>query len=168
MENHPSPENIKIDVFYRHNEMLNARGTVASSKVVLTDTEPARSDSISPVLNIMRRIVDPANKKSFNRLVGEEYAADYKPWWDKNIKPIWGAVNKKLREDPYYSESKDVIYNNQFNNQAGMTIIRPAKSENVSKVIPLHPQNELSIQPPKDKYQKIGDKIASILRKIFG
>ena len=87
-EKHPSKEEIVPDIYYIKGALYNARGSLTSSKITLVDTEPARSDSIAPILNIFRRILNPENKTSFNKLVGEEYTSEYENWWKNNIEPV--------------------------------------------------------------------------------
>ena len=75
-----------------------------SSRAAFIDTEPARSDSIAPIFNIFRRILDSENKKQFNRLVGEEHAPIYESWWKENIAPIWEDINKNFRETTFFKK----------------------------------------------------------------
>lgn len=119
LKKHPSKENIEIEQTHRYGEMFNARGVISSGKATLIDTEPARSDSIAPILNIMRRIVDPQNKQSFNKLMGEEHAKDYQSWWNKNIKPIWAGINDNFREETCFEGIHDTKFNKLFNSQSG-------------------------------------------------
>ena len=119
LKKHPAKENIEIEQTHRYGELFNARGVISSGKATLIDTEPARSDSIAPVLNIMRRIIDPQNKKSFNKLMGEEFSKDYQPWWDKNIRPIWSKVNSEFREETCFEGNRDSHFNKKFNSQSG-------------------------------------------------
>lgn len=118
-EQHPSKEEITPDVYYINGALYNARGTLTSSKTKLTDTEPARSDSIAPILNIFRRILDPENKQSFNKLLGEEYSNIYDIWWSKNISPIWKDIQKNYRETTFFKGNYDKEFNSDFNNQTG-------------------------------------------------
>ena len=177
---HPSHELVMIGETFRYGEMFNARGVISSSKATLIDTEPARSDSIAHVLNIMRRIIDPENKQSFNKLMGEEYSKDYQPWWDKNIKPIWGAVNERFRESTFFEGNHDAQFNRDFNAQSGVktnvtkTLINGMFAHFNKKPPVEETSHELkksiktSQEKQSDKYQKIGDGIANFLRKVFG
>ena len=118
-EKHPSKEEIVPDVAYLKNTLTNARGTITSSKAAFIDTEPARSDSIAPIKNIFRRILDPENKKQFNRLVGEEHAPIYESWWKENIAPIWEDINKNFRETTFFKKNYDKEFNADFNRESG-------------------------------------------------
>ena len=118
-EKHPSKEEIIPDIYYIKGALYNARGSLTSSKTTLYDTEPARSDSIAPILNIFRRILNPENKDSFNKLVGEEYSADYSDWWNKNIAPVWKNINKSFREKTFFKGNYDKEFNKDFNEQTG-------------------------------------------------
>ena len=119
-EKHPSKEEIVPDVVYLKNTFNNARGTLESSKAAFIDTEPARSDSIAPIFNIFRRILDPENKKQFNRLVGEEHAPIYESWWKENIAPIWEDINKNFRETTFFKKNYDKEFNADFNRESGI------------------------------------------------
>lgn len=119
-EKHPSKEIIIPDVVYFRNILFNARGTIESSRAAFIDTEPARSDSgTAPIFNIFRRILDPANKKQFNRLVGEEYEPVYKSWWKENISPIWEDINNNFRESTFFTRNYDKEFNADFNRESG-------------------------------------------------
>ena len=118
-EKHPSKEEIVPDVAYLKNTLTNARGTITSLKAAFIDTEPARSDSIAPIKNIFRRILDPENKKQFNRLVGEEHASVYESWWKENISPIWEDINKNFRETTFFKKNYDREFNADFNRESG-------------------------------------------------
>lgn len=119
-EKHPSKEVIIPDVTYFRNTLFNARGTIESSKVAFIDTEPARSDSgTAPIFNIFRRILDPENKKQFNRLVGEEHAPIYENWWKENIAPIWEDINHNFRETTFFKKNYDKEFNADFNRESG-------------------------------------------------
>ena len=120
-EKHPSKEEIVPDVVYLKNTFNNARGTLESSKAAFIDTEPARSDSIAPIFNIFRRILDPENKKQFNRLVGEEHGAIYESWWKENIAPIWEDINKNFRETTFFKKNYDKEFNADFNRESGLS-----------------------------------------------
>ena len=162
-KSHPSKEDIVVDTFYRKNEMFNARGVVSSSKVTLTDTEPARSDSIAPTKNILRRILDPANKNSFNKLVGEEHSGIYESWWNKNIKPIWNNVNDSFRESTCFEGNRDREFNKLFNNQIGVKTIR---TKLVDELLEL--ETELNMEQKPKEHLSVWDKITSTFREIFG
>lgn len=118
-EKHPSKEEIVPDVSYLKNVLVNARGTLSSSKLKLIDTEPARSDSIAPIKNIFRRILDPENKDSFNKLLGEEYADSYDKWWKDNIFPIWQHIKSNFRETTFFKGNYDKEFNEDFRSQKG-------------------------------------------------
>lgn len=118
-EKHPSKEEILPDVAYLENTLTNARGTIKSSKAAFIDTEPARSDSIAPIKNIFRRILDPENKQQFNKLVGEEHAPVYESWWKENISPIWEDINKDFRETTFFKKNYDKEFNADFNRESG-------------------------------------------------
>lgn len=118
-EKHPSKEVIIPDVVYLRDALFNARGTVTSSKAAFIDTEPARSDSIAPIFNIFRRILDPENKKQFNKLVGEEHAPVYESWWKENISPIWDDINHNFRESTFFEYNYDKKFNEDFNRESG-------------------------------------------------
>ena len=118
-EKHPSNEEIVPDVTYLKNTLTNARGTIESSKAAFIDTEPARSDSIAPIKNIFRRILDPENKKQFNKLIGEEHAPIYESWWKENISPIWEDINKNFRETTFFKKNYDKEFNADFNRESG-------------------------------------------------
>ena len=177
---HPSPETVMIGETFRYGELFNARGVISLSKATLIDTEPARSDSIAHVMNIMRRIIDPENKKSFNKLMGEEYSKDYQPWWDKNIKPIWADVSERFRENTFFEGNHDKQFNRDFNAQSGektnvtKTLIegmfahynKKPPVEETTQELGKSVRTSQEVQP--DKYQKIGDGIANFLRKVFG
>ena len=112
-EKHPSNEVISADVIYRKHELYNARGVLKSSKIAIKDVEPCRSDDgTGPMENILRKILDPKNKKIFNKLVGEEYKSSYKSWWNKNIKKIWADI-----KDIYFFDEDILpqITENQYN-----------------------------------------------------
>ncbi len=179
-KNHPSPESVMIGETFRYGEMFNARGVISSGRATLIDTEPARSDSIAHVMNIMRRIIDPENKVSFNKLMGEEYSKNYQPWWDKNIKPIWEDVNERFRESTFFEGNYDSQFNSDFNKQSGVktnvtkTLVEGMFAHYNKKPPVEETTHELkkSMRTPQevqsDKYQKIGDGIANFLRKVFG
>jgi hypothetical protein len=119
-EKHPSKEVIIPDVAYFRDTLFNARGTIESSRAAFIDTEPARSDSgTAPIFNIFRRILDPENKKQFNKLVGEEYAPVYESWWQENISPIWEDINNNFREQTFFKKNYDKKFNNDFNRESG-------------------------------------------------
>ena len=118
-EKHPSKEVIIPDVAYFKNCLFGARGTVKTSRAAFIDTEPARADSIAPVLNIFRRILDPQNKSSFNRLLGEEYAHRYDAWWQEQIAPIWDDVQERFRENTFFENRYDDEFNRDFNRESG-------------------------------------------------
>ena len=120
-EKHPSKEEIVPDVAYLKNTLTNARGTLESSRAAFIDTEPARSDSIAPIFNIFRRILDPENKKQFNRLVGEEHSPIYESWWKEYIAPIWEDINHNFRETTFFKENYDKEFNADFNRESGKT-----------------------------------------------
>ena len=129
-EKHPSPEELSPDVFYIRGTFFNARGTLSSSKAEFRDTEPARSDSIAPIFNILRRILDPQNKQSFIKLTGEEYSAQYDEWWRQNISPIWKNINKNFREKTFFNGNYDKEFNEDFNKQEGNSWIKIWKKVN--------------------------------------
>lgn len=164
---HPSKENIEIEETFRYNEMFNARGVISSSKATLVDTEPARSDSIAPVLNVLRRIVDPANKKSFNKLVGEEYSKDYQPWWNKNIKPIWGQINERFREETCFEGNRDAQFNAMFNAQSGekRQVTSTMKDGQFVDYRKIKEAEQVSDQKPEEKHT---NKFISYLKAVFG
>lgn len=167
-EKHPSKENIKIEETHRYNELFNARGVISSDKATLVDTEPARSDSVAPVLNIVRRIIDPANKKSFNKLMGEEHANTYDSWWNKNIRPIWGKVNERFREETYFTENRDLYYNSKFNSQTGekrnvTSTMLNGRFVDYNKI----KEKENVIVDTTSKNDKKENKIVSFFKKIF-
>ena len=174
---HPSKETLMIDETHRYGELFNARGVISSSKATLIDTEPARSDSEAPVLNILRRIVDPANRKSFNKLMGEEHAPIYQNWWDKNIKPIWGDINERFRENTFFEGNHDAEFNRDFNAQSGIkTTVTSVMRNGVFVEYRKTPHEEKTAQElyeqvypreKEDKYQRFGNKVANFLRKIF-
>ena len=116
-KNHPSKEEISPDIYYIKGVFFNARGTLSSSRTVLRDTEPARSDSIAPILNIFRRILDPQNKEAFIKLTGEEHSSVYDKWWEQNISPIWENINKSFREKTFFAGNYDKEFNEDFINQ---------------------------------------------------
>ena len=119
-EKHPSKEVIIPDVAYFRDTLFNARGTIESSRAAFIDTEPARSDSgTAPIFNIFRRILDPENKKQFNKLVGEEHAPVYESWWQENIAPIWEDINNNFREQTFFKKNYDKKFNNDFNRESG-------------------------------------------------
>ena len=118
-EKHPSKEEIVPDVVYLKNTLTNARGTITSSKAAFIDTEPARSDSIAPIKNIFRRILDPENKWQFNKLVGFEYIRNYNSWWIDNIAPIWKDINVNFRETTFFKGNYDKEFNADFNRESG-------------------------------------------------
>lgn len=118
-EKHPSKEVIIPDVAYFKDTLFNARGTIKSSKAAFIDTEPARSDSIAPIFNIFRRILDPENKKQFNKLVGETHTPIYESWWKENIAPIWEDINKNFRETTFFKKNYDKKFNADFNRESG-------------------------------------------------
>ncbi len=118
-EKHPSKEEIVPDVAYLKNTLTNARGTITSSKAAFIDTEPARSDSIAPIKNIFRRILDPENKWQFNKLVGFEYLRNYNSWWIDNIAPIWKDINVNFRETTFFKGNYDKEFNADFNRESG-------------------------------------------------
>ena len=118
-EKHPSKEEIVPDVVYLKNTLTNARGTITSSKAAFIDTEPARSDSIAPIKNIFRRILDPENKWQFNKLVGFEYLRNYNSWWIDNIAPIWKDINVNFRETTFFKGNYDKEFNADFNRESG-------------------------------------------------
>lgn len=114
-EAHPSKEVINADVFYRQGEAFNTRGTLKSSKAKIVDVEPSRSDDgVAPMQNILRKIVDPENKKMFHKLVGKEHESMYNAWWNKNIKPIWGDVKKTFNEGDTCPNISRKQYNKNF------------------------------------------------------
>lgn len=127
-EKHPSKEVIIPDVAYFRNTLFNARGTLESSKAAFIDTEPARSDSIAPIKNIFRRILDPENKKQFNRLVGEKHASVYESWWKENIAPIWEDINHNFRESTFFEKNYDRKFNADFNRERGKKKISSNKN----------------------------------------
>ena len=90
-----------------------------SSRAAFIDTEPARSDSIAPIKNIFRRILDPENKNQFNKLVGEEYAPVYNSWWEENIAPIWKDIDENFREKTFFDLKYDKAFNADFNRESG-------------------------------------------------
>ena len=118
-EKHPSQEEIIPDIAYIKGTLFNARGTLQSSRAAFIDTEPARSDSIAPIQNIFRRILDPENKESFNKLVGEEHSSVYDSWWKEHIAPIWKDINKSFREETLFHENYDKEFNADFNRESG-------------------------------------------------
>ena len=71
------------------------------------------------IFNIFRRILDPENKKQFNRLVGEEYATVYESWWKENIAPIWEDINNNFREQTFFKKNYDKEFNADFNRESG-------------------------------------------------
>ena len=162
-KSHPSKEDIVVDTFYRKNELFNARGVVSSSKVTLTDTEPARSDSIAPTKNILRRILDPANKNSFNRLVGEEHSGIYENWWNKNIKPIWNDVNDRFRESTCFEGNRDREFNIRFNKQIGVETVKTKPVDELQEL-----EEELNMKQKPQEHRSVWDKLTSAFRDILG
>lgn len=166
LKKHPSKENLEIEQTHRYGELFNARGVISSGKATLIDTEPARSDSIAPVLNIMRRIVDPANKKSFNKLMGEEHANDYQPWWDKNIRPIWSSINERFREDTCFEGNYDAKFNKKFNAQSGeKREVTPTMMH--GKFVEYYKIKQVQTPEPSTETNKPDGKIASFFKKLF-
>lgn len=119
LKKHPSKETLEIERTFRYGEMFGERGVISSSKATLIDTEPARDDSVAPVLNIVRRILDPENEKSFHKLAGEQHKNIYQKWWDKNIAPIWPDINDTFRENTFFEGNHDKSFNIDFNSQSG-------------------------------------------------
>ncbi len=118
-EKHPSQEEIVPSVAYIKDVLFNARGTLESSKAAFIDTEPARSDSIAPLKNVFRRILDPENKQTFNRLLGDKYESAYEGWWKENIAPIWTDIKANFRETTFFKENFDKEFNADFNRESG-------------------------------------------------
>ena len=116
-EKHPSKEEVLPDVFYLKNTLFNARGVLTSSRASFIDTEPARSDSIAPIQNILRRIIDPYNKRMFNRLLGEEHSHVYDAWWRENILPFWKDIQNHFREETFFKGKYDKEFNDTFMKQ---------------------------------------------------
>ena len=166
LKKHPSKESIEIEQTHRYGEMFNARGVISSSKATLIDTEPARSDSIAPVLNIMRRIVDPNNRASFNKLMGEEHAKDYQPWWDKNIKPIWEGIKDNFREETCFEGHQDERFNKLFNSQTGeKRNVTPTMLNEEFVEYYKNPPTQITETPVETKNPEGG--IVSFFKKLF-
>lgn len=141
LEKHPSKEVLNIGRILDNRFFWNERATISSNRAKFVDVEPIRDDSIGGELGIIRRILDPANKDMFNRLMGLEFAGKYDKWWGKNIAPIWPQVNDLYRENPKIEPNiTDQQYNTCFRKQIDIYsspfLNRPSKpqSEEVIKV----------------------------------
>lgn len=118
-EKHPSNETLTFDIAHFKKVLFGARGTVKTTQAAFIDTEPAREDSIAPILNIFRRILNPENKESFNKLMGKQHSSAYNNWWKKNIAPIWKDINKNFREETFFKGKYDKQFNSDFNRESG-------------------------------------------------
>ena len=103
VENNPSDAKIKLDVFYKKNEDVNARGVISSQYGVFPDVEPARSDSKVKIENILRRILDPENRLQMCKLFGAHKNAydvvKQNEWWDEYISPMWQDIERIFYDD---------------------------------------------------------------------
>ncbi len=118
-EKHPSSEIIETSVFYRYGELFNARGVVKTSKAKITDVEPSRSDDgTGPMENLFRKLLNPANKMVFNKLLGKEHSGVYRSWWNENIQPIWDDINITYIFEPLEGNLTQKDYNLFFNMQS--------------------------------------------------
>lgn len=117
-EKHPSNEVINADVKYRRSELFNARGFLETSKAHIIDIEPSRSDDgTAPMENILRKILNPDNKKLFNNLLGEKHKSSYNAWWDENIKPIWTDIQETFENNDILEEISESQLNRNFRRQ---------------------------------------------------
>ena len=107
----PSDAEISLDIFYRKDELFNARGTIGSQYGKFTDTEPARSDSNVPIENIIRRILNPENRFQMYKLFGADYniekAKAQDAWWDEHIYPIWNSIKELFYEETFFPKRGD-------------------------------------------------------------
>ena len=116
---HPSDAEITPSIQYRYGELFNARGILKSKYGMLTDVEPARSDSgTAPIENILRKVLDPGNKKALNVILGKKYSNETDLWWKRFIAPIWKQISETFREETFPgSLSMDKQFNKAFNKQ---------------------------------------------------
>lgn len=115
INNNPSDAEVGLDVFYRKNELFNARGVISSQYGKFTDVEPARSDSgTAPIENIIRRILDPENRAQMCKLFGTKNIAEQSKWWDKYIYPMWYDIKEIFFEQTIYDRTYDGMLNRKF------------------------------------------------------
>lgn len=117
-ENHPSEEIIDAKVIYL-NGYFNARGMVETRRGKIRDIEPSRSDDGNgPIEYLLRKLLDPNNKKIFNKLLGEEHSNIYSKWWNENIKPLWSEISDLYKIDTTIVDNlSEEKYNKLFRNQ---------------------------------------------------
>lgn len=115
---HPSKEVLNITRIIDNRFFWNERALIKSTKASFVDVEPVRDDSIAGELGVIRRILDPENKKMFNELMGLEFSRNYDKWWNKHISPIWNSINNLYRENPAIEPNiSDSEYNECFRKQ---------------------------------------------------
>lgn len=124
--NNPSDARIKLNVSYRKDEDVNARGVISSQYGKFPDVEPARSDSKVKIENILRRILDPENRLQMCKLFGADKNAydvvKQNEWWNEYISPIWRDIMTTFYEPTggrpvKYDRIIDKCYNEEFRKQ---------------------------------------------------
>ena len=114
----PSDANINVEMLCRPNELFCARGVVSSQYAKFVDIEPARDDSVAAYENIVRRILYPANRVQFNRLMGAgRKSAVQDAWWNEHIAPIWDKIQSEFYEFTVYQKIFDPLINANFRKQ---------------------------------------------------
>ena len=110
----PTDAELKFTKIYRPGELYNARGIVESQYAKLTDTEPARTNSVVPILNIMKRILNPNNSEQFDKLMGNNDNNLRIKWWDEHIAPIWESIKFNFYEDTIYRRNTHPDFDYMF------------------------------------------------------
>ena len=102
LEKFPTSAELKFGVMCRLGELYNARGVVKSQYTKYIDSEPASSNSVVPIPNIMKRILNPQNSAFLNKLMGNSDDKARTIWWDTYILPKWNSIKAQFFEDTIY------------------------------------------------------------------
>ena len=113
LKNHPSDVMIKTDIIMK-NGLYGVRGQISSRHAMYRDVEPVENNGLSPIKNILRRILDPENKNCFNNIVGKNYSEFYDSWWAENISPVWSDISEKFRSKFISKDNHDKEFNQDF------------------------------------------------------
>ena len=121
-EKHPAQIYVKPSV-NSNNGLWAARGVISTKYASYQDVEPATTES-GALKNILRRILDPENKKEFNTLMGNGQEKIYDSWWNENIAPIWEEISSTFRERTFFDGNYDKEFNKDFRDRKETTWYR--------------------------------------------
>ena len=119
-EKHPSNAVLRPSIQSKPG-IYGTRGVISSRFATYTDVEPVENNSINPIKNIIRRMLDPENKNCLMNLLGTTNTEKHDSWWNENIAPIWNEINKSFRSKSFFKSNHDKEFNQDFQNRKEKT-----------------------------------------------